>query len=161
MLPISGGPHLSPKHPVTSEVALITPGFPGQIYNHASVVVTSGDGIERFYAAEVMCRAAERWPSWPVSQRKGHAVATVDDALLALSVAMQDMCASVRPHLHHVCATTRFHTSVCIPPQQQRHVSWLSTIHGRGISCHPEAQITWELLPFLHLSLRLIDKATR
>lgn len=79
-----------------AEIASLTPAFPGQIYNYASNVVTTGDGIERAHAAEVMCRAAERWPSWPVSQRKGHAVATVDDALLALSVGMQDMCAVVR-----------------------------------------------------------------
>lgn len=79
-----------------AEIALITPAFPVQIYHYASNVVTSGDGVERAHAAEVMCHAAQRWPSWPVSQRKGHAVATVDDALLALSVGMQDMSASVR-----------------------------------------------------------------
>lgn len=79
-----------------AEIALITPAFPSQIYNYASEVVTTGDGVERALAAEVMCHAAERWPSWPVSQRKGHAVATVDDALLALSVGLQDMRASVR-----------------------------------------------------------------
>eukprot|EP00892_Ulva_mutabilis_P006086 jgi/Ulvmu1/384/UM001_0391.1 len=89
------------------EIALITPGFPIQIYIHASSVVVTGDGSERAHAAEVMCRAAERWPSWPVSQRLGHAVATVDDALLALSVGMQDMCAMVRQRIARLLPNLR------------------------------------------------------
>jgi hypothetical protein len=65
--------------------------FPVQIFTHATEVVTSGDGQERSFAAVVLCSIAAHKHSWPVSQRSGHAVAAVDDALLSLAVGMQDM----------------------------------------------------------------------
>ena len=53
--------------------------------------MTSGDGRERAFAARVLCSIAAHKHSWPVSQRSGHAVAAVDDALLSLALGMQDM----------------------------------------------------------------------
>lgn len=96
------------------EAAKITTNFPGTIFTHATRVVTSGDGRERAFAAKVLCSIAEQKHSWPVSQRSGHAVAAVDDALLSLAVGMQDMNPQVC-----VCCTTQQHS--CLKMHRWSH----------------------------------------
>lgn len=82
---------VNPEIYVCAEAAKISSAFPARIFAHATEVVTTGDGQERAFAAHVLCSIAAHKHSWPVSQRSGHAVAAVDDALLSLAVGMQDM----------------------------------------------------------------------